>query len=222
MSLNSEQVVSRLEQSVDADRALLVEMRRDLHAHPELSGQETATTRWIEQHLRDLGLTPTRLECGVGVICDVPVGSGGEPVVVVRADIDALAMQDEKDVGYLSLNDGVAHACGHDVHTTVVIGVARALVSLGDTAPISGTSRVRTTCGSPRSIWSRYSVDSSRVCRANSIAPSARSGCCIWCTAPFALVMPLTSSRAGHSCEGLFARATTRSGWMRRSSSRQR
>ena len=142
MSLNSEQVVSRLEQSVDADRALLVEMRRDLHAHPELSGQETATTRWIEQHLRDLGLTPTRLECGVGVICDVPVGSGGEPVVVVRADIDALAMQDEKDVGYRSLNDGVAHACGHDVHTTVVIGVARALVSLGDTAPISGTVRL--------------------------------------------------------------------------------
>ena len=68
-------VAALVRDAVAADEALLVEMRRDLHAHPELSGQEKATTRWIHQHLRDLGLAPQRLEVGTGVVCDVVLGS---------------------------------------------------------------------------------------------------------------------------------------------------
>lgn len=135
-------VVALVRDAVTADEALLVEMRRDLHAHPELSGQEKATTRWIHQHLRDLGLAPQRLEAGTGVVCDVVLGSGVGPVVAVRADIDALAMNDDKDVGYRSQTDGVAHACGHDVHTTVVLGVARVLARSGDRLGIDGRVRL--------------------------------------------------------------------------------
>ena len=127
---------------VEADEPLLVEMRRDLHAHPELSGQETGTTRWLVQHLRDLGLEPRELAVGTGVVCDVPLGHGAGPVVAVRADIDALAMTDDKDVGYRSQNAGAAHACGHDVHTTVVLGVGRTLVRLREQLGVQGVVRL--------------------------------------------------------------------------------
>jgi len=129
---------------IRADERLLVEMRRHLHAHPELSGAETSTTAWIGQHLRDLGLAPKRLDIGTGLVCDIPLGRVGptSPVVALRADIDALAMRDEKDVGYRSQVDGVAHACGHDVHTTVVLGAARVLAALAPDSPVDGTVRL--------------------------------------------------------------------------------
>jgi len=137
---------ARLDGLVRADESLLVEMRRELHAQPELSGQETATTAWLGQHLRDLGLAPVRLDVGTGLVCDVAVGGAvagdGSPVVALRADIDALAMQDGKQVGYRSRHDGAAHACGHDVHTTVLVGAARALVALAPDVPVKGHVRL--------------------------------------------------------------------------------
>ena len=134
----------RIIDALAADEPLLVEMRRDLHAHPELSHREEATTRWIDQHLRDLGLSPTRLVVGTGLVCDIRIGAptADAPVVALRADIDALAMQDEKDVGYRSQADGAAHACGHDVHVTAVLGAARALASVAADAGVSGTVRL--------------------------------------------------------------------------------
>ena len=134
----------RVDDLVRADERLLVEMRRHLHAHPELSGQETSTTAWIGQHLRDLGLSPKRLEIGTGLVCDIALGDVGptSPVVALRADIDALAMRDEKAVGYRSQVDGVAHACGHDVHTTIVLGAARVLAALAPASEVAGTVRL--------------------------------------------------------------------------------
>lgn len=105
----------------------LVAFRRHLHAHPELSYHEHETTAIIAERLRAAGLEPRVLSSGTGLMCDV--GPGGGPVVALRADIDALAMADEKDVPYRSRVPGVAHACGHDVHTTVVLGVGLALAS---------------------------------------------------------------------------------------------
>ena len=139
-------LAARLDDLVRLDTSLLVEMRRDLHAHPELSGRETATTAWLGQHLRDLGLAPVRLDVGTGLVCDVPLGGAapgdGSPVVALRADIDALAMQDGKQVGYRSQHDGAAHACGHDVHTTVLVGAARVLHALAADVPARGTVRL--------------------------------------------------------------------------------
>ncbi|SFD93684.1 amidohydrolase [Blastococcus tunisiensis] len=132
-------VVEKLGAAVDewvaANQAALSSTRRHLHAHPELGYAEFETTSFLEQRLRHHGLTPRRLPTGTGLTVDVgsggPVGrAGGGPIVVLRADIDALPLNDLKDVPYASTREGLAHACGHDVHTTVVLGVAVALASL--------------------------------------------------------------------------------------------
>ena len=103
---------------VQAHEADLVAARRHLHAHPELAYAEVETTAWLEQRLREAGLTPQRLPRGTGLV--VEVGDGPGPTVVLRGDIDALPLTDLKDVPYSSTREGLCHACGHDVHTTVV------------------------------------------------------------------------------------------------------
>ena len=113
----------------------LVAVRRHLHAHPELSYAEFETTSFLEQRLRNAGLEPRRLPSGTGLV--VEVGSG-DPIVVLRADIDALPLADLKDVPYASTRENACHACGHDVHTTVLLGAALALNALDD---LPGTVR---------------------------------------------------------------------------------
>ncbi|MFQ5556052.1 MAG: amidohydrolase [Acidimicrobiales bacterium] len=116
----------------------LISLRRHLHAHPELSGQEHATTRLIGDRLLQAGLEPRVLSSGTGVICDVgdpPSPARRPPVIALRADMDALAMADEKDVAYRSRVPGVAHACGHDVHTTVVLATGLFLAQLDPLMP---------------------------------------------------------------------------------------
>jgi amidohydrolase len=102
----------------------LVAVRRDLHRHPELGREEHRTTAVLADHLTAAGLSPKVLAGGTGLVCDI--GAEG-PLVALRADIDALPLQDEKDVPYRSTVDGVCHACGHDVHTAVVLGAGLAL-----------------------------------------------------------------------------------------------
>src|SRR3954471_9278285 len=104
----------------------LVAFRRDLHAHPELGWQEHRTTDRIIEDLSAAGLAPRRLPRGTGVVCDV----GPSPVVGLRADIDALPVTDGTAAPYRSTVDGVCHACGHDVHATVVAGTGRYLAGL--------------------------------------------------------------------------------------------
>ena len=103
----------------------LVAVRRDLHAHPELGRQEHRTTALLNDRLEAAGLSPKLLSSGTGLVCDVGASSG--PVVVLRADIDALPLDDEKLVPYRSTTAGVCHACGHDVHTAAVLGAGLAL-----------------------------------------------------------------------------------------------
>ncbi|MFD1542309.1 M20 family metallopeptidase [Nonomuraea guangzhouensis] len=100
----------------------LVAFRRDLHMHPELAFAEYRTTQRIAERLTAAGLMPSVLPRGTGLICDV--GSGDGPTVALRADIDALPLHDEKDVPYRSTVPGACHACGHDVHTTILLGTS--------------------------------------------------------------------------------------------------
>ena len=101
----------------------LVAFRRRMHSRPELSGQEHETTERIANRLQAVGLQTRRFAVGTGLECTLtPPGAEG-PVLALRADIDALAMVDEKSVSYRSQRPGVAHACGHDVHTAIVLGV---------------------------------------------------------------------------------------------------
>ena len=113
-----------------------VRLRRDLHRHPELSWTERRTTYRIAEALRDGGLEPVIRDDGIGL--SVEVGSGG-PLVGFRADIDALPIEEQTGAPYRSLVDGVMHACGHDAHTAIAVGVAITLASL-DTMP--GTARI--------------------------------------------------------------------------------
>jgi amidohydrolase len=100
----------------------LVEFRRDLHAHPETGYHEYRTTRRIALRLEAAGLRPSILPKGTGLTVDIGTGSADEPVVALRADIDALPINDEKDVPYRSTVRGACHACGHDVHTAILLG----------------------------------------------------------------------------------------------------
>jgi amidohydrolase len=108
----------------------LVELRRDLHRHPELGWAETRTTKLVVDRLRAAGLQPTVMPRGTGVICDVGASDGRIPTVGLRGDIDGLPIQDETDGDHRSLVDGVCHACGHDVHTAVLLGAGLALSRL--------------------------------------------------------------------------------------------
>jgi amidohydrolase len=118
--------VTGIEEFLAAHGEQLVELRRDLHAHPELGWQEHRTTGRIVEELTAVGLAPRKLPCGTGVICDI----GTSPVVGLRADIDALPVADGTTASYRSTIEGVSHACGHDVHATVVVGVGRYLAGL--------------------------------------------------------------------------------------------
>jgi amidohydrolase len=113
--------------------AELVAFRRDLHMHPELGNQEFRTTAAIKARLEKAGLAPRVLDGGTGLVCDI--GETGEraggPILALRADIDALPIPDTKaDCAYRSTVPDRAHACGHDVHTTVVLGTALVLAEL--------------------------------------------------------------------------------------------
>jgi amidohydrolase len=130
-----EELGTAVDEWVAGKHQQLVAVRRHLHAHPELAFAEFETTSFLEQRLRDVGLEPKRLPSGTGLV--VEVGSG-DPVVVLRADIDALPLADLKEVPYASSRENTCHACGHDVHTTVLLGVAMALASVGG-ASMDGT-----------------------------------------------------------------------------------
>ncbi|OUM96454.1 MAG: peptidase M20 [Thermobacillus sp. ZCTH02-B1] len=98
--------------------------RRHLHMHPELSFREVRTSAWIAERLREFGCDEVRTGVGGTGVVAVIRGSRPGPAIALRADIDALPIQDEKDVPYRSTVPGVMHACGHDAHTAALLGVA--------------------------------------------------------------------------------------------------
>lgn len=105
-----------------------VSARRHLHKHPELSYQEKETSAYIERELRAMGYEPQTGIGGYGIKV-VLQGAKPGPTVALRADIDALPITEETGLDFASENPGVMHACGHDVHTAILLGTARALKS---------------------------------------------------------------------------------------------
>ena len=124
-------------QAAEAIRAKLIEQRRDFHMHPELSNREERTSRIVAERLRALGLDEVKTGVGKYGVVALLKGAKPGPVVAVRADMDALPIQEINDVPYKSQTPGVKHACGHDVHTTIELGVAEVLSKMR--GEISGT-----------------------------------------------------------------------------------
>ncbi|MCA1815548.1 MAG: amidohydrolase [Acidobacteria bacterium] len=122
----------RVSQMAEAMRAQLVSCRRDFHMHPELSNREERTGRVIAERLRALGLDEVRENVAHHGVVALLKGAKPGPTVAVRADIDALPITETMDVPYKSQNPGVKHACGHDVHATVELGVAEVLSKMRD------------------------------------------------------------------------------------------
>ncbi len=130
--------VEALGPAVDAVFDLMVDVRRDLHAHPELSFAEVRTTALVRRHLSGLGLA----EAGGGGVGPQATGAvfdleGGRPgrTVVLRADMDALPVHEAVDLPFRSTVDGAMHACGHDVHTAALLGVAEVLAGRAGDLP---------------------------------------------------------------------------------------
>src|SRR5580693_1184324 len=135
-------------------QAELVDFRRDLHAHPEIGYHEHRTTRRIKLRLEAAGLRPRVLPKGTGLLVDIGsnLGLGGlagsssrvgaGPVVGLRADLDALPLSDEKNVPYRSTVPNACHACGHDVHTTVLLGTGLFLARIAAAGALPGRVRL--------------------------------------------------------------------------------
>jgi len=108
-----------------------VDIRHHLHAHPELSYQEFETARFVQQKLQEFGI-PFEIKATTGVIGLIKGKNPDKRTIALRADMDALPIQEENNIPYRSTREGVMHACGHDVHTTCLLGAARILNELKD------------------------------------------------------------------------------------------
>src|SRR5919108_1988154 len=124
--------------------AELVQFRRDLHAHPEIGYHEHRTTRRVALRLAAGGLRPMILPKGTGLMVDIgaPGTAPRGPLVALRADLDALPISDEKAIAYRSTVPNACHACGHDVHTTILLGAGLFLAAQAEAGALPGRVRL--------------------------------------------------------------------------------
>ncbi len=120
---------SSIKQLAKAIREDIIAIRHDIHQHPELSFQEERTAQKVETYLKGLGLETHRIS-NTGVWAMIQGEAGPGKTLALRADLDALPIQEATQKDYQSVNDGVMHACGHDVHTSALLGAATILVQL--------------------------------------------------------------------------------------------
>jgi amidohydrolase len=133
---------ARIDQAVERLAPRIVELRHQLHQNPELSNRETKTAELVAAHLRSLGLEPKTGIAKTGVVALLKGGKPG-PLIAVRADMDALPVVEQTDLpfkstkkdNFLGQEVGVAHACGHDIHTSVQLGVVSVLAGMKEDLP---------------------------------------------------------------------------------------
>jgi amidohydrolase len=134
----ADRITELITQTVDKHDAELVDLRRDLHRHPELSWSEIRTSDTVAERVEQAGWAVTRAH-RTGLVAEL---GGDGPVVALRADMDALPVQDLTDDPWTSSVAGVAHACGHDVHTAALVGAAYALAEAAARGLLAGRVRL--------------------------------------------------------------------------------
>lgn len=127
-----QEIISIIKEKATLYKNEVVAIRRHLHQHPELSFEEYNTSAFIAQKLTEYGVKFQKDIVKTGVVALVEGKNPSKKVIALRADIDALPIQEENEVDYKSSNDGVMHACGHDVHTSSLLGVVKILSELTD------------------------------------------------------------------------------------------
>ncbi len=135
--------MSLLQRIKDLSEAISMEtvnLRRHLHANPELSYQEYNTAKYVAEKLRSSGIEPTEGIATTGLLAEIKGKNPGRKTIALRADMDALPIQEANNVSYKSKNPGVMHACGHDVHTSSLLSTARILHEMRD--QFEGTVRL--------------------------------------------------------------------------------
>jgi len=125
--MSSVEIPTLLSTGVEAHRERLIKLRRRMHATPERSNEERATTALVAETLRECGLEPRVMADDVGVIADLDLGAPGGTCIALRSELDCVEVNDDKQVPYASTRPGLCHACGHDVHSTINVAVATVL-----------------------------------------------------------------------------------------------
>src|SRR5580692_5615918 len=112
------ELAARIKQLAKQYAPDLISIRHHLHAHPELSYHEFETSTFVQHKLTEIGI-PFQVMAATGVVGVIKGSNPGKRTIALRADMDALPIREENDVPYKSKNEGLMHACGHDVHTTI-------------------------------------------------------------------------------------------------------
>jgi len=129
--LNMKNIKESIRQSVKNNLEKIISDRRHIHRHPELSFEEHETSAYVASRLDEMGISYKKGVAGTGILATIEGNEEGK-VIALRADMDALPIQEETGLSFASENDGVMHACGHDMHTAALLGVAKTLSELRD------------------------------------------------------------------------------------------
>jgi amidohydrolase len=125
-------LLQQIKDKAKQNHAYVVSLRRHIHQHPELSFEEYNTQAFVEHKLREMGITDIEHKAKTGLVVHIRGKNPESKTIALRADMDALPIIEQNDVPYKSQNEGVMHACGHDVHTSSLLGVAMILNDLKD------------------------------------------------------------------------------------------
>ena len=125
-------VNNKIKELATAYKSEFIANRRHLHAHPELSFQEYNTVAFVEQQLKNIGISNIEKKAGTGILAIIEGKNPSKKVIALRGDMDALPIMEQNEVPYKSTHPGVMHACGHDVHTASLLGAAKILNEIKD------------------------------------------------------------------------------------------
>lgn len=131
-SIRADELTRRVEQLTAAVMPKVVQWRRHFHANPELSNQEQQTSRYVVERLREMGIDDIKTGVARHGVVALIRGRKPGPTVALRADMDALPIQEQTGLPFASKNAGVMHACGHDAHTAMLLGAAEVLMAMRD------------------------------------------------------------------------------------------